>query len=469
MKRTAIRTILVVGDGIIGMSAALAFSRALGGVEVGLISLPVDPAAITDQFPATLPTVGRFHAAIGFDEQELVCRAVAAHHLGTRFDDHERGAWIHTFGEVGRNEGPIPFRQIWLGAKEKGAALPFDRYSPASVIGAAGKFVHPSGDKSSPLANYLYGLRLNPERYRALLADATSHLVRTTGTIADIERRSDGGIAALRFVDGQRIEADLFVDCSGPSPVLVSKVSPEYCDWDRWLPACFINHSWDESDLLLPLDHVEMIDHGWRLTATVPGAVMRASVTTKAAPGSVRIRPGHRRNSFSANVLALGDSAVALDPLHGAGLSLAHSSILRALALFPGRECHPLELAEYNRLTALEANRALDYHALFQMQSPGVAMPPESLARTLVHWHARGRLPFFEEETFTESSWEQTLVGLGKLPQAVAPYSRAVDAAAAADAMAAFASDLVTLAARLPDYADYVARMCQTPAAKTWR
>ena len=457
MSSTAIRTIHVAGDGIVGLSAALAFSRALPGVEVTVLRLPADAAALADRFPATLPTVGRFHAAIGFDEADLVRRGIAVHHLGTRFEDGAAGRWIHSFGEVGRSAGAVPFRQLWLRARREGDALDFGAYSPASTIGAAGKFVHPSGDPRSPLASHLYGLRLNPERYRALLEEATRHLGRAVGPIAAIERRADGGNASLRLASGERREADLYVDCSGPPGALMTALNADFEDWSAWLPARHIVTAWDEPGPLEPLDLVAAIDDGFGLTASVPGATLRASATSVDLPGSTPIRPGRLRDSLVANVLAIGDAAAAFDPLHGANLSLAHSAILRAINLVPGRDCHPLELAEYNRLTALESDRVRDFHALFQAQLSGETRLPDSLARTLTQWRARGRLPFFEEETFSDSSWAQALIGLGIFPDAVAPIARAVDGPAAAAGMAVFALELGQLAERLPTYADYLA------------
>lgn len=467
MSRNAIRSILVAGDGVVGLSAALAFSRALPGVQVSVLRLPPDPAALTDHFPATLPTVGRFHAAIGFDELDLVRRGIAVHHLGTQFVGGAADDWTHSFGEVGRGEGQVPFHQLWLAAMQTGRALAYGRYSPASVIGTAGKFVHPSGDPASPLASYLYGLRLHPSRYQTALEAASAGLPKIEGEFGSVEHRDDGAITALLLGDGRRIEADLYVDCSGPAAILIGSLSDEFDDWSAWLPARHVEFGWEDSASLEPLDRITMIDQGWRLTAKVPGATLRADVTTEATAeataGSAIIRPGRRRNSFIANVLAIGDSAVALDPLPGANLALAQSAILRAIALFPGRDCHPLELAEYNRLTALEADRARDFHAVLQARLTGA--PPDSLARTLAQWRTRGRLPFFEEETFTPSSWMQMLIGVGILPDHVAPVARAIDGDAAATAMAALARDLEALAARLPDYADYLAKLTRQPPA----
>lgn len=464
MSRAAIRSILIAGDGVVGLSAALAFSRALPGIDVAVLRLVPDPAAIADHFPATLPAIGRFHATIGFDELYLVRRGIAVHHLGTRFDGGAAGSWTHSFGEVGRGEGMVPFHQLWLGAVQDGKALAYDRYSPASVIGGAGKFVHPSGDPASPLATYLYGLRLNPQRYRALLETATREIPKIEGDFVSVDHVGDGSIAAVRLGDGRSIDADLYIDCSGPRAILIGTVDDHFEDWSAWLPVVHVESSWKDPTPLEPLDRVAAIDQGWRLTATLAGAALHAGVTTTASSRSTAIRPGRRRNAFVANVLAIGDSAVALDPLHGDNLSLAHSSILRAIALFPGRDCHPLELAEYNRLTALEAERARDFHALFQLNLARDA-PPDSLARTLVQWCARGRLPFFEEETFTPASWMQMLIGLGIRPGHVAPLARSVDSNAASTAMAAFAKELEALAERLPLYPDYLETVAKTSAA----
>lgn len=386
MTREAIRSILVVGDGIVGLSAALAFARALPLVDVKLLSLDPDPASIADHFPATLPTVGRFHAAIGFDEIDLIRRDIAVHHLGTRFTGADGGEWTHSFGDVGRGEGMVPFNQIWRGAVHDGRPGCFDDYSPASVIGGAGKFVHPSGDQHSTLASYLYGLRVNPDRYRALLEAATVGLEQIDGRIAGIERRKDGGVARLALDDGRSVEADLIVDCSGPAAVVIGAMGGTFESWAEWLPARYIEASWDEPALLEPIARASRTDDGWHLTATVPGATLRASVTARPIGASTALHPGRRPEPFIANVLAIGDSAVALDPLHGANLSLAHHAILRAIDLLPGRNCHPAELAEYNRLTALETTRARDFHMILEMDLGGSAGPPETLERTLTQW-----------------------------------------------------------------------------------
>ncbi|MBV9748282.1 MAG: tryptophan 7-halogenase, partial [Acetobacteraceae bacterium] len=73
--------------------------------------------------------------------------------------------------------------------------------------------------------------------------------------------------------------------------------------------------------------------------------------------------------------------------------------------------------------------------------------PPASLAHTLALFAERGRLPFYEEETFTRDSWAAVLLGQGFLPRRIDPL---VETVPAPQAQAAFASLKAGIAAALP-------------------
>jgi tryptophan halogenase len=229
---------------------------------------------------------------------------------------------------------------------------------------------------------------------------------------------------------------------------------------------------------------VEAGPEGWRWSAPLPDRLSTGFVYSSAVTDEPRarrlsgtegaelvpIRPGRRREPWLRNVLALGDASVALDPLHGTGLHLAQSAILRALELLPGRDFHPLELREYNRRTEWETLRVRDFLALHYLRSGRAGplwerlagrAPPDSLGRTLEQFERRGRLPFFEEEAFDGESWSAALLGLGVLPRDVDPAGSGVDVDAAARAMAALAERLDEQAARLPLYGDYLKQLVQ--------
>jgi len=484
----AIRSILVLGGGRVALSAAIAFARMLRGVRVELIETALDPAALADRLAGTLPTIHRFHAFVGLDEADLVRRGIATHRLGSRFRHWSAGGepWYHVFGEHGLPVGAVAFVDLWNRAREAKRALPYHRYAAAAAMAEAGRFVHPSGNSQSPLSGFVYGLFLEIDGYgdRLRAAADAAGVVRRPGRLGAANRRADGGVASLSLAGGETVEADLFVEASGPSAPLLSAIGSTFEDWGAWLPCDrLVLERRPNGDGPLPLDDIAADEGGWRWSARLGGRSEEGQVFSSAFEGAdgardtVAIRPGRYAEPWTRNVLALGDAAVALDPLHACGLHLAHAGILRAVELLAGRDCHPVELAEYNRRTAEEALRVRDFLALAYLRSgrrEGAfwrAMAerplPDSLALTVQQFEARGRIPFFEEETFDKESWAQALIGLGLPPRRLNPLVRAVDPEKATAGMERLAGEIEALTKRMPPYRDYLARMAAMPVRST--
>jgi tryptophan 7-halogenase len=491
-EERAIRSVAVLGGGIIGLSAALAFARALPAVRITLVARPADPAALCDRLPGSLPAIGRFHAAIGLNELELVGDGIATHRLGTRFDgwSADGAPWYHVFGEYGLAAEGVAFHQLWVRARKEKRALAYHHYSAGAVLAEAEKFVHPEDRPDSPLSTYLYALQLDTGRYRERLLthSAKYPIERIEAGLSEVEHRQGGGIAALRLSDGSRLEADLFIDCTGPSAPLRSALDGDYEDWSYCLPcdSLLLGEAPSPSSPS-PIDRVFATSAGWRwssplsdrtsvglgfASAIVDEAQAEKVFTSEAGVKNaerVRVRPGRRPEPWKHNVLALGDAAVSVDPLQSVGLHLAQSAILRALELLPGRDCHSLELREYNRRTEQETARVRDFLALHYLRSgrtdgqfwkaAAQLHPPESLAHTLDQFEARGRLPFFEEESFDKQSWLAVLLGMGVVPANVDPVATRIDPERAAAGMERLAESLAQLPNRLPSYADYLQRM----------
>ena len=490
MSDARIRSIAVAGGGIVALSAALAFARSLPWASVTLIELPEDPAALTDRLPATLPSFRAFQRLAGLDEAELVREAGATHRLGTRFEKwREDGAeFYHCFGVHGAQIRNSAFQHQWVRAKHEGRALPFHAYAPAAALAAAGKFAHPSEDKRSMLSSFDYGLRLDPPLYRERLraAAAAAGVEMRQGSLADVET-ADGRATALRLDGGVRIEADLFLDCAGPAAPLLAALDPAFEHWGEWRPCDRYLLGQAPLDGPSPVDLARAAPEGWFFSIplkdrALAGFGFASAVTDEAAACSafereagsdpaecVALRPGRRPRPWIGNVLAIGDAAVALDPLEWSGLHLAESAIRRALAHMPDLSFQPRLLAEYNRRTALDADRVRDFvaaHYLAARRREGpfwAAMAdrprPATLARTLEQFEGRGRLPLFEEESFSTDSWLAVLLGMGVLPRRIDPTAWRVDAAEARASMDHMARTGAALPAQLPAYRDYLARL----------
>ena len=495
-EERALRTIAVVGSGIVGLSAAIAFARALPKVRVTVLATPPDPAALADRLSGTLTSVHGFHVATGIEESELVRLGAATHRIGTRFEhwSADGAPWQHAYGDYGRDSAGIGFHNLWVQARRAGRAGPFDRYSAAALLAEAGKFVHPGEDPQSPLSTYSYALRLDPERYRELLLQigGRARLSRVEGGVAGVERREDGGVAAILLGDGRRLEADLFVDCGGPSAPVLSRIDDRFEDWSAWHPADRVLIGTGRGAGPSSCDRAVAEDIGWRgeaplgersvVTFTYSSAAAAEEAARRALAGhivgevrAVAIRPGRRPEPWVRNVLAIGEAAEAVDPLQATNLHLAQSAIMRALGLLAGRDFHPLELAEYNRRSGQQVLRVRDFIALHYLRSGrregafwkplGRRAPPDSLAHTLAQFERRGRLPFYENESFDKHGWVAALLGLGVIPEHCDPIAAGIEVDESAAGLERLAAQLAAIPPQLPPYRDYLERMREAAPA----
>ena len=486
-----IRSVAVAGGGIVGLSAALAFARALPWARVELVDLGADPAALADRLPGTLPQIRDFHRLLGIEEPELVRQAETTHRIATRFESWsaDGAPWLHGLGYHGIQIGPSPFHHQWARARREAQALPFHAYAPVAALALANKFVHPPEDQGSLLSSFDYALRLDPAAYRRLLGQHALRARVSTrrGSLAGVERRGDGGVGALLLADGGRIEADLFLDCAGPGAPLLSAVDESFEDWGEFLPCDRLLLGESHARLPTPVDEAAATPTGWRWAAPLPSRTVEGAAFASAlsdedevreslAPGdafgsaeTIRLRPGRRPRPWTRNVIAFGDAAVAVDAMENANLHLAQSAIGRALSLLPGRDCHPLVLEEYNRRTGYETERVLDFIALHYLASRRrdgpfwEAMPararPQGLRHTLEQFEGRGRFPTCEEESFRKESWIAVMLGMGIEPRRIDPTAYRVDLAESLDAMERIVRANAALPAQLPSYPDYLVRL----------
>jgi tryptophan halogenase len=155
--------------------------------------------------------------------------------------------------------------------------------------------------------------------------------------------------------------------------------------------------------------------------------------------------------------LAIGDAAVAVEPLEWTNLHLAHGAIDRLVAMMPGRDFSPVELWDYNRQVAAEADRVRDFLTLHHAAAEAdLAKLPSSLGHTLQQFRERGRLPFYEEETFSRDSWLAVLFGQSIVPRRYDPLTDAVTLDESGKAMARMRQTIVNFVDRLPKYTDYL-------------
>ena len=444
------RSVVVVGGGITAWSAAAALKRHIPTLAVTLVDCGVPADAVADRIIGTLPSIGGFHADLGLSTSDTVARVASGVRIGTMFQgwNAERQPYVHAYGSVGIGKQSIPFHQLWLRARRNGADISFEEYSVAAMLAKTGRIAG-----SSNIAEVGYGLHLTLDRYARLMRDFATHLGVSALTCERFEvrlRPEDGFVAALTLDSGETIAADLFVDCTGPAALVRRSLDGDFDDWSQWLPCDRILFADTPPEAEMNgLDRVAAVEFGWTWAASSPARGSRG-LAYSSAHGSdpeanetfgretahlITLRQGRWANPWVRNCVAVGDAAVCVEPLEWTNLHLTHSQIDRIVAMMPGPDCAAVELHEYNRQCGDEADRIRDFLCMhyvtakrtesFWKDAASIALP-DTLDHALSLFAERGRLPYYEEATFTRDSWLAVLFGQGFEPRRVDPLADSI-------------------------------------------
>ena len=481
MRMRSISSVAIAGGGIVAWSAAAAIRRRLPAIRVTVVPLPVAPDALADRQGSTLPSIVDFHQDIGLTEADTVVRAGSGFRLGTCFEGWSSlPDYVHAYGEYGRTLPATAFHQHWLRSRELGEAAPFDEYSVGAAMAASGRFLPPEQIPASRVSNYAYGLHIDPPRYREMMRAFALHLgaEESDAAIADVRLRKDGFIHTLVTDGGGEVRADLFIDASGPKARIRKEVDGCREDWSRHFAVDRLVIA-DEPSSSEPsaLDHAKAFESGWTWRSTSPVRTSKGVAYSSAhlddaqasehigGNGAIALSPSRLTNPWVRNCVAIGDAAVTIEPLEWTNLHLAHSAIDRLVAMMPDADCNPTELWDYNRQTNAEIDRARDFVLLHYATSnrpepfwrDASSRPlPSSLEHTLLQWRERGRLPFFEEETFARDSWAAVLIGQGVIPRRMDPLMTSIPERESARSMEQLRSAIQSAVAQAPPQGVYL-------------
>src|SRR5690606_26410730 len=361
----AIEHVVILGNGVAAWLAALSlrhFSK--GRIRVSVLQ---DPQAAADPElecgPHAMPTLIELHRALAIDEREFMRATAATFKLGTRFAGWggEGSDYFHPFGDTGATLEGIPFHQHWLRVLK---SEDLSQFSLGAVAARQARFVHPSPDPRSILSTLAYGYHFDPARYAGFIRARaeTAGAVAIEGSLSDTAlRASDGAIEALVLEGGNRISADLYIDCSGEGLLIGRTLQTPFEDWSAWL-ACdrALAGAHQTDDELAPYTTASAAEGGWLWQVPLQHrtergyaycsahvSVERALETLQSAapnggwmrePRVLRVKNGRRARFWTKNCVALGLAAGFLEPLEGTGLHLIHRGISRLTSLLPACE-----------------------------------------------------------------------------------------------------------------------------------
>jgi tryptophan halogenase len=223
-----VERLVILGGGTAGWMAATALAKTFGP-RLKIDLLESEAIGTVGVGEATIPTIQWFNDLIGLDEAEFVRATKASYKLGIEFVDWTRPGhrYFHPFGRYGVDLGPVPFHQRWLKARAEGFDSPLSVFSLTTQLAAANRFAKPVDEARSILSTLGYAYQFDATLYAKYLRGLSEAVgvTRHEGKLEAIERAPDTGfVTALTTDRGDRIEGDLFLDCSGFRALLIDGV-----------------------------------------------------------------------------------------------------------------------------------------------------------------------------------------------------------------------------------------------------
>lgn len=449
---------------------------------------------------ATIPPIIEFIRTLGFDENELVRKTQATFKLGIEFQDWTRPghSYIHPFGPIGVPRRGVPFTAYWRKRLEGGTVAPLEEYSLPAVAARQVKFMRPVQAASSPLETITYALHLDAGLFAAYLrthAEARG-VTRTEGKVRDVTLNPESGfIESITLESGERIEADLYIDCTGFRGLLIEgALKTGYEDWTRWLPCDrAVAVACERTGPLSSHTRASARDVGWQWRIPLQHRVgngyvyssqlMKDDAAQDLLLSSLEGRPlrdplrlkfttGRRRLCWNKNCIAIGLSAGFLEPLESTGIHLIQRGVFLLLTFFPDRHFRQADIDRYNRQFAFDYEGARDFLIAHYCltERPGAFWRhcremdlPDSLRERLELFRSHGRILRDDREIFTVQGWQAILAGQNVQSAGYDPMADSLSADQAQAALDEIRRVVANCATSMPSHEEFIARNCAAP------
>ena len=459
-----VKRIVIVGGGTAGWLSACLLAAKIPKVtaetpSITLIEAPDIPTIGVGE--GTWPTMRATLSAIGLDEEEFLATCDGSFKQGSRFDRWTTGdegdSYYHPFTPP-PDGAVVDLVSAWQ------TIAPGEPYAlavcPQPAICAAQ--LAPRQRSMAPYSgavNYAYHLDA-----AKLAARLSHHAVDALGVrhlrdqVTAVDSLANGDIAAVRTRGGERVEGDLFIDCSGHAAVLIGgHYGAEWIDrsqilandralavqvpvaenspiqsqtiataheagwiWDIGLPSrrgvgCVYSSRFleDEKAEAILRDYIARIEPG----------VPRDSLT----PRRLSFPTGHRTEFWRGNCLAVGLSAGFIEPLEASAIVMIELSLNALIDNFPAsRSAMDLHAARFNALFRTRWDRVVEFLKLhyllskrdepyWRAQRDPATVPPR-LAELVELWRDQPPSSYdlpLVDEIFPAASYQYVWYGMG--------------------------------------------------------
>ena len=356
--------------------------------DIALVESPDVPRIGVGE--ATIPNINHLLAVVGLDEREFLQAVDGTFKQSIRYEnwlDNRGEHYHHPFSRF--RVVPIDHSGInWLISDR---SIPFmETVSAQPLICEMGLAPH-SLDPRQPGPRLTYAFHMNALKFADYLRDfstargVTHHLEH----VVDVEQHESGDIAAVTTRAGKRIEADLFIDCTGFRALLSEKtLGVPFEDCSQWLlcdRAVTMHVPYDEfyPGNVKPYTTATALTNGWVWEIPLRSARSRgyvhssAFIDKDAAEAELRavegphaegldarfidFRVGRRQRVWERNCIAIGLAGGFIEPLESTGLYLSDLASVMLAEHFPFVDDFSGMAYRVNRVMANRFYEVLDF------------------------------------------------------------------------------------------------------------
>jgi hypothetical protein len=376
-----IKNVVILGGGTAGWMAASYLKKAFPDVSFTLIEAPAIPKIGVGE--ATIPNLQRvFFDFLGLDETQWMRHCNAAFKCAIRFENWRKprssGAkehFYHVFGQI-PNCDNVPLAQHWAHKRAMGTTdepMAYACYKEPPLLDAKLSPRHIDGTRAM-----YYAWHFDAHLVADFLRDVAKGwgVVHLTDELENVELDDDGGIQALLTKQGRRLEADLFIDCSGFRGLLINKALQEpfidmsdhlFCD--SAVASAIPND--DEKLGVDPYTSAIAMDSGWTWKIPMLGRFGSGYVYSskfesqdkaahdfcklwnvdpdKQALNKIRFRVGRNRRAWVKNCVSIGLASCFVEPLESTGIYFIYAAIYQLAKHFPDKTFNPGLVNSFNR------------------------------------------------------------------------------------------------------------------------
>lgn len=499
----AIERIVIVGGGTAGWMTAAALSRLRVGRPIAITLVESEEIGTVGVGEATIPPFLDFNRLLEIDEREMLAAVQGSFKLGIQFVNWGRigDSYIHPFGNYGYEIDGVSFHHVWHRLHQAADRRPIQLFNLETMAAHFGRFARTADYARDDLPPVNYAYHIDAGRYARFLrgyAEARG-VVRCEGKVQHVDLDSESGfVTGVTLANGQRIDGDFFVDCSGFRGLLIEQtLQTGYEDWSHFLPcdrAVALPCQREDGSGPLPYTRATAHGAGWQWQVPLQHrngnghvycsqfmsddealAILVSNMAGKpgADPNFLKFTTGRRRKFWNRNVVAIGLSAGFMEPLESTSIHLIYTGINKLIALLSLDGIDPAQAEAFNRLTGKEYDRIRDFLILHYNTTQRDDTPfwnycrtmvvPDSLTEKVALFRANGQIFREDDELFTETSWAAVMMGQGIAMRGHNAMADSINLNALAPEIDGIELSVRHVVQHMPPHGDYLANYC--PAA----